>query len=191
MEWEVSMEIGALVGTLIVAGVVALSTGGAAPGGAGSLFDLKAKSLQGKEVDLGDYRGKVLLVVNVASQCGFTPQYEGLEALHKELAGKGLVVLGFPSNEFGAQEPGTADEIATFCKRNYGVTFPMFAKAVVKPGPDQSPVYAFLTASGNMPSWNFCKYLVGRDGRVRAFFPSKVTPQAPELRDDIAAELRR
>ncbi len=185
------MEMGALVGTLIIAGVVALSTVGAAPGRAGSLFDLKAKSLQGKEVDLSGYRGKVLLVVNVASQCGFTPQYEGLEALHKELSGKGLVVLGFPSNEFGGQEPGTADEIATFCKRNYGVTFPMFAKSVVKPGPDQSPVYAFLTASGNVPSWNFCKYLVGKDGRVRAFFPSKVTPQAPELRDAIAAELRR
>jgi glutathione peroxidase len=185
------MEIGGMVvlGHLVVAGAIAVAGMAGSPEPAESIFAIKARSLQGAEVDLGAYRGKVLLVVNVASKCGFTPQYEGLEALHQELSPKGLVILGFPSNEFGNQEPGTAEEIAEFCKRNFGVTFPMFAKSLVKPGPDQSPVYAFLTASGNVPSWNFCKYLVGKDGTVKAFFSSNVTPGSKELRDAIAAEL--
>ena len=156
---------------------------------ADSFFALKATSLAGKPVDLGQYRGKVVLAVNVASKCGYTPQYKGLEELYTELAPKGVVILGFPSNEFGSQEPGTAEEIATFCQKNYGVTFPMFTKGNVKPGPDQSPVYAFLTASGNVPSWNFCKYVVGKDGKVKAFFPSKVTPDSSELRQALLTEL--
>src|SRR5512138_980435 len=158
---------------------------------ADSFFALKAAALDGKQVDFAQYRGKVVLAVNVASKCGFTPQYKGLEALYTELAPKGLVLLGFPSNEFGGQEPGTPSEIATFCKSNYGVTFPMFAKGEVKPGPGQSPVYAFLTASGNVPSWNFCKYVVGKDGKVKAFFPSKVTPDSSELRQALEEELAR
>ena len=154
-----------------------------------SLYSLKTTTLQGKPADLADYSGKVTLVVNVASQCGFTPQYKGLEALHKELAGKGFSILGFPSNEFGGQEPGSAEEIQTFCQKNYGVTFPMFSKLVTKPGPEQSPIYAFLTKGGDVPSWNFCKYLVGKDGKVVAFFPSKVTPESKELHDAITAAL--
>jgi glutathione peroxidase len=154
-----------------------------------SLYSLKTTSLQGKVVDLGDYKGKVTLVVNVASECGFTPQYKGLEALHEEFAAKGFSVLGFPSNEFGGQEPGSSEEIATFCKKNYGVSFPMFTKLVTKPGADQSPIYAFLTAGGQVPSWNFCKYVVGKDGKVRGFYPSKIEPESKELREAIAAAL--
>jgi glutathione peroxidase len=189
---EVTMEHGflpLLMVTAVLGAVIAPSRAEAKS--QDSFFTLKASSLQGKPVDMAEYRGKVLLVVNVASQCGFTPQYAGLQALYDELTPKGLVVLGFPSNEFGSQEPGSPEEIASFCKRNYGVTFPMFAKSVVKPGPDQSPVYSFLTASGNVPSWNFCKYVVGKDGKLKAFFPSKVAPDAKELRDAIAAELAR
>ena len=181
------MEIGGLSflgGAMVLAAVAATAP-------VDSFFALKTNSLAGKPVDLSQYRGKVVLAVNVASKCGYTPQYKGLEALYTELAPKGVVVLGFPSNEFGAQEPGTAEEIATFCQKNYGVTFPMFAKGNVKPGPDQSPVYAFLTASGDVPSWNFCKYVVGKDGKVKAFFPSKVTPDAGELRQALLAELGR
>ena len=107
-----------------------------------------------------------------------------------DLSGKGFEILGFPSNEFGGQEPGSAEEIQTFCERNYGVTFPMFSKLVTKPGADQSPVYAFLTKSNPAPNWNFCKYLVGKDGKVIAFFPSKVTPESKELRDAIDKALR-
>jgi glutathione peroxidase len=158
--------------------------------GPASLYDLKTETLLGKPADLGDFRGRVTLVVNVASYCGYTPQYKGLEALHRELKDKGFAVLGFPSNDFGEQEPGTAEEIATFCKRTYDVTFPMFSKVVTHPGRDQSPVYSYLGASGHLPAWNFAKYLVGKDGRVRAFFPSEVTPEDPKLRRAIADALK-
>ena len=154
-----------------------------------SFYDLKTSYLDGKPADLGVFRGKVTLVVNVASKCGFTPQYEGLEKLNRELAPKGFNVLGFPSNDFGNQEPGTAQEIAQFCKLTYDVSFPMFSKVVTKPGPDQSPVYKLLGASGNLPAWNFSKYVVGKDGRILAFFPSAVTPESPELREAIAKAL--
>jgi glutathione peroxidase len=154
-----------------------------------SFYDLKTDTLQGKPADLGAYRGKVTLVVNTASECGYTPQYEGLEALHRELSPKGFSVLGFPSNDFGAQEPGTAQQIAEFCRKNYGVTFPMFAKLSTRPGSGQSPLYTFLGASGNLPAWNFSKYVVGKNGKVVAFFPSAVTPDAPELRAAITKAL--
>ena len=131
----------------------------------------------------------VSLVVNVASYCGYTPQYEGLEALHRELKGKGFTVLGFPSNDFGGQEPGTAEDIATFCRLTYDVTFPMFEKVVTRAGARQSPVYAFLGRSGNLPAWNFGKYLVDRQGHVAAFFPSDVTPGDPRLRGAILRSL--
>jgi glutathione peroxidase len=156
---------------------------------AGSFYDLKANQLDGKPGDLSAYKGKVTLVVNVASKCGYTPQYDGLEKIHKELAPKGFAVLGFPSNDFGGQEPGTAEEIQQFCKLTYGVTFPMFEKSVTKAGPGQSPIYAYLGQTGNLPAWNFSKYLVGKDGKVIAFYPSKVKPDAPELRDAIAKAL--
>jgi glutathione peroxidase len=158
--------------------------------GAASFYDLKTQTLLGKPADLGDYRGRVTLVVNVASYCGYTPQYKGLEALHRELKDKGFAVLGFPSNDFGEQEPGTAEEIATFCKRTYDVTFPMFSKVVTKAGRDQSPVYSYLGATGHLPAWNFAKYVVGKDGRVLAFFPSDVTPEDAALRRAIADALK-
>lgn len=154
-----------------------------------SFYDLRTASLLGEPADLGSYRGKVTLVVNVASACGYTPQYEGLEKLHRELSGKGFAVLGFPSNDFGGQEPGTAQEIATFCRLTYDVTFPMFAKVSTLAGPRQSPIYQFLGATGNLPAWNFSKYVVGKDGKVVAFFPSEVTPEAPALRNAIAKAL--
>lgn len=154
-----------------------------------SFYDLKTTFLDGKPADLSAFRGKVALVVNVASECGYTPQYEGLQQLHRELSGKGFAVLGFPSNDFGGQEPGTAEQIGAFCKLNYGVTFPMFSKLVTQPGPEQSPVYAFLGRSGKLPAWNFSKYVIGKDGKVLAFFPSEVTPEASELRAAIAKAL--
>ena len=156
---------------------------------AASFYDLKTNALNGTPADLGAYKGKVTLVVNVASKCGYTPQYDGLEKLHAELAPKGFAVLGFPSNDFGGQEPGTAEEIQQFCKLTYGVTFPMFEKSVTKAGPGQSPIYTYLGQTGNLPAWNFSKYLVGKDGKVIAFYPSKVKPDAPELRDAIAKAL--
>lgn len=154
-----------------------------------SFYALKTLTLDGKPADLGQYRGKVSLVVNVASKCGYTPQYEGLEQLQRELKGKGFNVLGFPSNDFGGQEPGTAQQIAEFCRLTYDVTFPMFEKVVTRKGAGQSPVYAFLGASGNLPAWNFSKYLVDKQGKVVAFFPSDVTPDDPALRAAIARAL--
>jgi len=149
--------------------------------GAASLYDLKTRTLVGEPADLGAYRGKVTLVVNLASRCGYTPQYAGLERLHRELHGQGFSVLGFPSNDFGQQEPGSAGEIAQFCRLTYDVTFPLFAKLVTQPGQEQSPIYRFLGATGHLPDWNFCKYVVGKNGQVRAFFPGDAEPDAPEL----------
>ena len=172
------MRCTAIVLALSVLAVLGATASALAP----SLYDLKTTTLLGQPADLGAFRGKVTLVVNVASYCGFTPQYKGLEALHRELSDRPFAVLGFPSNDFGEQEPDSPQEIAAFCRRTYDVTFPMFAKVVTKPGPEQSPVYAFLGESGHLPEWNFAKYVVGKDGRVVAFFPSDVTPDAPELR---------
>jgi glutathione peroxidase len=156
-----------------------------------SFYSLKTSTLAGKPADLAQFAGQVTLVVNVASECGFTPQYKGLEALHEELKAKGFSVLGFPSNDFGGQEPGSPEQIQTFCQKNYGVTFPMFGKLVTKTGPEQSPIYAYLGKTGNLPNWNFCKYLVGKDGKVIAFFPSKVTPESKDLKDAIEAALAK
>lgn len=150
--------------------------------GVASFYQLKLRTLDGKPSDLSQYRGSVSLVVNVASYCGYTPQYVGLERLHREMKGKGFSVLGFPSNDFGEQEPGTAQEIADFCRLTYDVTFPMFEKVVTRSGPGQSPVYAFLGRSGNLPAWNFSKYVINREGEVVAFFPSDVTPEDRRLR---------
>jgi len=161
----------------------------AMPMGSGSLYDLKVTTLAGQPADLGAFRGKVVVVVNVASQCGYTPQYAGLEKLYREMAPRGVTVLGFPSNDFGGQEPGTPEQIQLFCKRTYDVTFPLFAKVVTKAGPDQSPVYAFLGEGGNLPQWNFAKYVVDKNGKVVAFFPSRVTPDAPEMRAAIEKAL--
>ena len=139
--------------------------------------------------NLCQYAGKVVLVVNTASYCGFTKQYEGLEKLYAKYGGRGLVVLGFPSNDFGKQEPGNAKEIADFCFNTYGVKFPMFAKSAVT-GPEANPLHASLTkATGQAPKWNFTKYLIGRDGKVIQHFPSKVTPEDPALVGKIEAAL--
>jgi len=154
-----------------------------------SFYDLKTKTLLGENGDLAQYKGKVSLVVNVASKCGFTPQYEGLQKLQREMKGKPFNVLGFPSNDFGEQEPGSAAEIAQFCKLTYGVTFPMFEKVVTRRGPGQSPIYAFLGQSGHLPAWNFSKYVVDKQGHITAFFPSEVTPEDPKLREALAKAL--
>ena len=156
-----------------------------------SLYQLTTKTLEGQPAELRAYAGKVALVVNVASQCGYTPQYAGLEKLYEELKGRGFVVLGFPSNDFGGQEPGTATEIRQFCSLNYDVSFPLFEKVVTKAEAGQSPVYATLQKqSGELPSWNFAKYLVGKDGKVVKFYKSGVKPDDAGLRKDIEAALR-
>jgi len=145
-----------------------------------SMHDFTMDSIEGTPVPLAAFKGKVALVVNVASRCGFTPQYSSLEATYRKYKDRGLVVMGFPANNFRGQEPGTNAEIADFCKRTYDVTFPMFSKVSVLP-PDKAPLYEFLTAGGNEIEWNFTKFLVDRDGKVVARFPSKVPPDSPEV----------
>ena len=150
-----------------------------------SVYDFSAQRLDGSEQSLGDYRGQVLLIVNTASACGFTPQYAGLEKLYRDLHDQGLTVLGFPCNQFGAQEPGSESEIGAFCQKNYGVTFPMFSKIEVN-GENAHPLYKFLTREkrGFLGSekikWNFTKFLVGRDGEVVGRYASTATPQSLE-----------
>ena len=174
---------------MVLSLIVLVAAAAAVSAQSGSFYDLKTKTLLGKDGNLSQYKGKVSLVVNVASKCGFTPQYEGLEKLQREMKGKAFNVLGFPSNDFGQQEPGTAEEIATFCKLTYDVTFPMFEKVVTKREPDQSPIYAFLGQSGKLPAWNFSKYVIDKQGRIVAFFPSEVTPEDSRLREAIAKAL--
>lgn len=153
-----------------------------------SLYDLKTRSLAGEPIALDIYRGQVALVVNTASKCGLTPQYEGLEALYRELADQGLVVLGFPSNDFMNQEPGTPEEIQEFCDVNFQITFPLFEKMRVK-GDQKDPVYQLLCEELEEPTWNFTKYVVGRDGRVVARFGPRTAPDSPRLRDTIERAL--
>ena len=145
------------------------------------IYDIDVETMDGRKRTLGDHRGKVMLIVNVASKCGYTPQYEGLEQLHRDLGERGLAVLGFPCNQFGAQEPGTAKEIRAFCDAKYGVTFPMYAKVEVN-GRDAHVLYRYLCAAKKSDlgdkeiRWNFEKFLVDREGRVVARFDSKKTP---------------
>lgn len=159
-------------------------------------LSFKMKSLDGKQVDLSKYKGKVVLIVNVASYCGNTPQYEGLEDLHEKYADQGLAVLGFPANEFGKQEPGSDKEIAEFCDKKYGVKFDMFSKVVVK-GEGQCPLYKYLTSDETDPkfagdvSWNFEKFLIGRDGQVAARFSPKTKPESKEVVSTIERELAK
>ena len=154
-------------------------------------LDFTMNSIDGKPVDLSKYQGNVVLMVNVASECGFTPQYKGLEELHRKYAGKGLKILGFPANDFGAQEPGTNSEIAQFCKKNYGVEFDMFSKIVVR-GPGQAPLYKYLTSqskfSGDV-AWNFEKFLIGRNGEVTARFKSEIEPLSRQMTGAIESAL--
>ncbi len=152
--------------------------------GQGSIYDFKVKSLEGLEVDLSQYQGKYMLIVNTASKCGYTPQYADLEKLHEQFGGK-VAVLGFPANNFLWQEPGSNEEIANFCQMNYGVKFQMFEKISVK-GKDKAPLYKWLEAkSGESPSWNFCKYLVDPQGNVVGFYPSKVKPLDQQILNKI------
>ncbi len=157
-----------------------------------TIYDFKAKTLEGKEVSFDQYKGDVLLIVNTASQCGFTPQYAGLEELHKKFADRGLKVLGFPCNQFGGQEPGEAGEIATFCQRNYGVDFTMFDKIDVN-GAHAHPLYKYLTAEAKgianteAIKWNFTKFLVDRNGHVLKRFAPTVKPE--DLTGDIEKAL--
>jgi glutathione peroxidase len=176
---------------LFLAAVLALTVMPLSADPAQSLYDLKVNSLAGQSADLGQYKGHIVLVVNVASKCGFTPQYKGLEALYTKYKDQGFVILGFPSNDFHQQEPGTAAEIQTFCTDKYNVTFPLFEKVdVLKTLPSQSPVYQFLTVKFPQPSWNFCKYLIDRNGQVIQFYPSKVTPEDPKLVGAIETALK-
>lgn len=149
----------------------------------GSVYDFKMNSIDGELVDFSTFKGRNLLIVNVASKCGFTPQYAELEKLHENYGDK-VLVMGFPANNFGAQEPGTNQEIAEFCQKNFGVRFRMFEKISVK-GEDQHPLYRFLKEkTGQEPTWNFCKDLVRPDGTV-TFFPSKVSPMSSEIIDQL------
>jgi glutathione peroxidase len=161
-----------------------------------AVLSFKMKALDGKETDLSQYQGKVVLFVNVASECGYTPQYKGLQELHAKYAKDGLVVIGVPANEFGAQEPGSDQEIATFCTTNYGVKFPMLSKVVVK-GAGICPLYKYLTSKETDPKfggdikWNFTKFLVARDGTVVNRFEPAVKPESPEMIKAIEAELKK
>ena len=157
-----------------------------------SIQDVPLKDINGKATSLKQYDGKVVLLVNVASKCGLTPQYEALEALQKKYEGKGFTVIGVPCNDFGAQEPGSNKEIQEFCSATYGVTFPLMDKVHVK-GPEQHPLYARLTGAGaEFPGeieWNFGKFLISRDGKVVKRFSPRTTPDAPEVIEALEKEL--
>jgi glutathione peroxidase len=155
-----------------------------------TFHDFSAKTIDGADRALADYKGNAVLVVNVASACGFTPQYAGLQKLHAELGGRGLTVIGFPCNQFGAQEPGSADEIKTFCETSYGVKFPLMAKIDVN-GPAAHPLYAWLRAgTGDKDvKWNFEKFLIAPDGQIAGRYSSRVAPDDAELRKAIDAAL--
>ena len=159
-----------------------------------SIHEVSLPRLSGEPASLAEYEGQVVLVVNVASKCGLTPQYAGLQALHDQYSDRGFTVLGFPCNQFFGQEPGTAEQIQEFCSLNYGVSFPLFKKLDVK-GPDQHPLYAILTEAaddagkaGNV-TWNFEKFLIGKDGRVARRFRPKVVPEDPKIAEAIEALL--
>lgn len=166
--------------------VFSLTTKTTAAGPASSIYDFSMKNIDGADVKLSQYRGRVVMIVNVASKCGYTPQYEGLQKLYAKHQSRGFVILGFPANNFGGQEPGTNEEIKTFCSSKYSVTFPMFSKISVK-GADIHPFYQFLTSKETDPQfggdirWNFNKFLAGKDGKIIARFEPQVTPDDPSV----------
>ena len=180
--------------TALAAAAAMLLVTAAAPAGAASLYDYRLDDIDGKPVSLQQFRGNVLLVVNTASRCGFTYQFEGLEALFKKYKDRGFVILGFPSNDFLGQDPGTNKEIKDFCTLSYGVSFPMFSKIKVT-GRDMHPLYRFLTEKETNPrfagaiSWNFNKFLIGRDGAMLARFRTQDEPQSAALRAAVEAAL--
>jgi glutathione peroxidase len=157
--------------------------------GASSVYEFTMNSIDGKPVPLASYRGKVLMIVNVASRCGYTPQYAALEAIYEKYRDRGFVIAGFPANNFGGQEPGTNEEIRQFCSAKYNVKFPMFAKISVA-GDDQKPLYRYLTsAQGGEIEWNFTKFLIDRNGKIVRRFPSETTPDSPEVTAAIESAL--
>ncbi|HWD37507.1 MAG TPA: glutathione peroxidase [Fimbriimonas sp.] len=178
-----------LLTTLLASAVLGATSSGPH---ANTIYDFSMKNIDGHNTHLNHYKGKVLLVVNVASQCGYTPQYAGLEKLYETYKSKGFVILGFPANNFGHQEPGTDPEIKKFCTGTYNVTFPMFSKISVK-GDDEHPLYKWLRASSDRPNddieWNFCKFLIGKDGKVIKRFVSKDTPESSEVKTAIESAL--
>jgi glutathione peroxidase len=162
---------------------------------ASTIYNFTLPSIEGKPMPLSDFKGKVILLVNVASQCGYTPQYTALEALYEKYKDQGFVIVGFPANNFGAQEPGTNEEIKSFCSRKYNVSFPLYSKISVK-GADQAPLYEFLThqkdsSIGGEIKWNFTKFLVDRDGHVVHRFEPAVTPDSKELVDAVQKLLKQ
>ena len=158
---------------------------------ASNVHEFTLNSIDGKPTPLANFNGKVVLIVNVASRCGYTPQYAGLEKLYQKYKDQGFVIVGIPANNFGGQEPGTNEEIATFCSRNYSVTFPMMAKVSVK-GDDITPLYQYLTTEkGGDVKWNFTKFLIGKDGKIADRFESKVVPDSPELAAAIESALKQ
>ena len=163
--------------------------------GASGVLDFTLNSLDGKPAPLAEYRGKVILIVNVASKCGYTPQYTGLEKIYEKYKDQGFVILGFPANNFGGQEPGTNEEIKTFCSSKYQVTFPMYSKVSVK-GADSTPLYQFLTDKQSNPAtageikWNFTKFLVDRNGKVIARFEPAITPESADVTGAIEKALK-
>ena len=175
-QWRTLLSLVSLfLGIMAMTAASRPSGGSTGPGG---LYGYTVKTIDGSDRPLSYYKGKVLLIVNVASECGFTPQYKGLQETYEKYKDKGFVILGFPSNDFGQQEPGSDSEIKTFCESTYHVTFDMFSKIDVK-GPNQAPLYKYLTRdseSAHEIAWNFNKFLVDRSGRVVQYFPSKVTP---------------
>ena len=187
------MPLDKLLMLLVCWSVCVLVSGSAARGESASPLTGEMKLLDGSACDLSQYKGKVVLIVNVASRCGYTGQYAGLQKLYDSYKDKGLVVLGFPANEFGAQEPGSDAEIAQFCSSKYGVTFPMFSKIVVK-GSGIAPLYKTLTETANPAGdvkWNFEKFLIGRDGTIRGRYTSGVGPDDAALKAAIEAELAK
>ena len=187
MKLPIILSVLAIIGAIPVA-VTAIAKNPAEK----SIYDFKVANIDGRPVSLGKYKGKVLLVVNVASKCGYTPQYEALEAVYKTRKKQGVEILGFPANNFGAQEPGTNTEIKEFCTSKFGVTFPMFSKISVK-GEDEHPLYKWLISNSDRPNddieWNFSKFVIGKDGKVVARFKSKSTPDSPEVQAAIDAAL--
>jgi glutathione peroxidase len=185
------MMIAKLLGLFALCSVCAVFGTQAARAEAGSPLTGEVKKIDGSAVDLSKYKGKVVLVVNVASRCGYTPQYAGLQKLYDSYKDKGLVVLGFPANEFGGQEPGSDTDIASFCSSKYGVTFDMFSKIVVK-GPEKAPLYKALTENATPAgevSWKFEKFLIGRDGKILGRYKSAVAPDDAKLTGAIEAAL--
>ena len=193
------MATGIIVATMVLLLVRAMKandgSNGVGKGTAKTVYDFTLKNSKGRDVKLEEFRGKVVMLVNVASKCGYTPQYDGLQKIYERYREQGFTILGFPANNFGAQEPGTDEEIQEFCRINYGVTFPVFAKISVK-GDDKHPLYKYLTERETNPEfageikWNFNKFLVGRDGRIVARFDSADKPEDAKVTQAIEQALK-